>query len=243
MGCSFADKHGGDGGRCTGSRGFLSNREIQQLINEGGYKVVFNKTAMVKYMTYGANRDSWIAFDDKETIALKERFARGRCLGGTMIWSIDLTSSGMNSKPGSLREKSSEPLCDESWRDVRCTTKSIDSDWTAPVADRWTDLKADVAWCAAIKDWFTNKTSYERKEIPFSRAISQYMKYTDYWHCEAIDPYGTDCRPPDECRDSSRGSGAAMQHVLGSLSMIHRVSSDLMICWRLNTDYIRSRDS
>jgi hypothetical protein len=211
------------------------------MINEGGYKVEFNKTAMVKYMTYGSNRDSWIAFDDKDTFALKERFARARCLGGTMIWSIDLASSGMNSKPGFLSEKGLEPICDESWRNVPCTTPAISDNWTMPWSDRWIELKADVAWCAAIKDWFTNQTSYKSKNISFSHAVSQYMKYDDNWRCGVIDVYGLDCRPPDECRDSGRSSGAAMQHVLGSLSRIHRVSRYLMIRWRWNADCFRSR--
>lgn len=87
--CGFTGP--GAAGECTAFEGVLSNREIRSMIEEGGYKPYLNKTAMVKYMTYGG--DNWVGFDDSETIAMKEDFANSMCLGGTMIWSIDFDAS------------------------------------------------------------------------------------------------------------------------------------------------------
>jgi hypothetical protein len=88
MGCSFIPKEGGAPGKCTNSKGIMSNREIRQLIEEENIIPSLNETAMVKYFTYGGG-DSWIGYDDEETYAMKEAFANDRCLGGIMIWSID----------------------------------------------------------------------------------------------------------------------------------------------------------
>jgi chitinase len=87
--CKFTGP--GAAGECTAFEGVLSNREIRAMVDKGGYKPYFNKTAMVKYMTYAG--DSWVGFDDSETIAMKEDFANSMCLGGTMVWSVDFDAS------------------------------------------------------------------------------------------------------------------------------------------------------
>ncbi|OAG16142.1 glycoside hydrolase, partial [Alternaria alternata] len=85
MGCAF--KGPGAAGECTAFEGVLSNREIQSMIEKEGITPYFNQTAMVKYFTYAG--DSWVGYDDDETLTLKELFANSLCLGGLMIWSID----------------------------------------------------------------------------------------------------------------------------------------------------------
>lgn len=45
---------------------------------------------MVKQISWDG--DQWMGYDDEETLALKLKYANNRCLGGTMIWSIDFDS-------------------------------------------------------------------------------------------------------------------------------------------------------
>ncbi|KAH8423010.1 glycoside hydrolase family 18 protein [Aspergillus melleus] len=84
-GCPFSD--GGRKGRCTDTEGILSGREINQIIKDGA-KVTFDKEAAVKMVTW--DKDQWVSWDDKETLKLKYDFANKRCLGGTMVWAVDL---------------------------------------------------------------------------------------------------------------------------------------------------------
>lgn len=86
--CKFTGP--GSAGKCTAFEGVLSNREIRAMVSNGATPYL-NRTAMVKYMNYAG--DSWVGFDDAETIAMKEDFANSMCLGGTMIWSIDFDAS------------------------------------------------------------------------------------------------------------------------------------------------------
>ncbi|KAL2076239.1 hypothetical protein VTL71DRAFT_1182 [Oculimacula yallundae] len=88
MGCGFSGPGRAYG--CTNFKGVLSNMEIRKMIKETGAEPFLLEGAMVKELVY--DTDQWVAYDDYETIALKERFARKRCLGGTMIWSIDYDS-------------------------------------------------------------------------------------------------------------------------------------------------------
>ncbi|KAK7425112.1 hypothetical protein QQX98_000026 [Neonectria punicea] len=84
-GCEFKD--GAKGGECTGTEGVLSAREINKIIKDGG-KVKLYKEAGVKIVTWDTNQ--WVSWDDKETLKMKLDYANGHCLGGTMVWAIDL---------------------------------------------------------------------------------------------------------------------------------------------------------
>ncbi|KAM7185747.1 chitinase [Naviculisporaceae sp. PSN 640] len=86
-GCEFTG--GAGNGTCTGTSGVLSAAEINAIIqNEPDVQVTFDAEAAVKIVTWGGNQ--WVSYDDEETLALKLQYANRRCLGGTMVWAIDL---------------------------------------------------------------------------------------------------------------------------------------------------------
>ncbi|KAF5557753.1 glycosyl hydrolase family 18 [Fusarium napiforme] len=88
-GCRFSDP--GDKGRCTDTAGFLSYREIMDLIRDSKAKPVYDRDAKVNYMVYGQN--NWISYDDERTFKDKIDFANKRGLNGLMMWAIDLDDS------------------------------------------------------------------------------------------------------------------------------------------------------
>ncbi|GBF63439.1 chitotriosidase-1 [Trichophyton mentagrophytes] len=85
-GCRFTQ--GGAPGRCTRNSGTLSNAEIVEIINEHNLTPVYDKKAGVNWITW--NNDQWVSYDDDITFAQKINYANSLCLGGTMIWAIDL---------------------------------------------------------------------------------------------------------------------------------------------------------
>jgi chitinase len=85
-GCEFTE--GAAGGACTGTPGVLSAAEIVAIIDGGGATVTHDPVAAVKIVTWDTNQ--WVSFDDAETLKAKLDYANLRCLGGTMIWAIDL---------------------------------------------------------------------------------------------------------------------------------------------------------
>ncbi|EEU37423.1 uncharacterized protein NECHADRAFT_51570 [Fusarium vanettenii 77-13-4] len=84
-GCEF--KEGAKGGDCTGTPGVLSAAEINKIIKDGA-QVKLDKEAGVKIVTW--NNDQWVSWDDAETLKTKIDYANDHCLGGTMVWAIDL---------------------------------------------------------------------------------------------------------------------------------------------------------
>jgi len=65
----------------------MSLTEIQALIKTRGLDPELLQDSMMKQITLG---NQWIGYDDDETIAMKKNWADSLCLGGIMIWSVDL---------------------------------------------------------------------------------------------------------------------------------------------------------
>jgi chitinase len=87
-GCGFSGPS--TAGACTGAAGILSYREIQGM----QANIVFDAASSSAYAVRG---NQWIGFDNLQSIQKKLEFARSRCMGGVMVWSIDLDSPGTDS--------------------------------------------------------------------------------------------------------------------------------------------------
>ncbi|CAG8390691.1 unnamed protein product [Penicillium salamii] len=83
-GCLFASE--AEPGDCSHEVGILMNSEIDEIIVNKKPKVIFDKKAAVKMITWDENQ--WVSFDDADTFQLKADFARSQCLGGLMAWAI-----------------------------------------------------------------------------------------------------------------------------------------------------------
>ena len=84
-GCAFSG--GGNAGECTNNVGTLSYAEITRIIAKGA-TVTTDQEAGVKQAVYGGNQ--WVSYDDADTLKIKVDYANKHCLGGTMVWAVDL---------------------------------------------------------------------------------------------------------------------------------------------------------
>lgn len=76
-------------GPCTASPGILSLAEIQSIIMQRYISPKVIPGILQKQITFD---DQWISYDDHDTFVAKTKYADEHCLGGTMIWSIDLAN-------------------------------------------------------------------------------------------------------------------------------------------------------
>ncbi|KAF4772862.1 putative glycosyl hydrolase family 18 [Colletotrichum scovillei] len=79
--CQFSG--GALAGQCSNASGILTLQEINGVIDYNGVKPVWDKDAMVKWITWDDNQ--WVSYDDDDTFEQKRKFANSRCLGGTMV--------------------------------------------------------------------------------------------------------------------------------------------------------------
>ncbi|GKT64295.1 chitinase [Colletotrichum tofieldiae] len=85
-GCEFTE--GARGGECTGTPGVLSAAEIVKILKRDDARMTLDEAAAVQIVTWDS--DQWVSWDDQTTLKMKQDFANRRCLGGTMVWAIDL---------------------------------------------------------------------------------------------------------------------------------------------------------
>ncbi|EFR04224.1 chitotriosidase-1 [Nannizzia gypsea CBS 118893] len=99
-GCEF--KSGARGGECTGTSGVLSAGEIKKVISQGA-SIKMNSEAAAKIITW--DNDQWVSWDDEQTLKIKMDYANQRCLGGIMVWAIDLDDGTLIDALGAAMNK------------------------------------------------------------------------------------------------------------------------------------------
>jgi len=88
IGCPYSGlSHAGP---CTVTDGILSLVEIQRIVSQRYISPKVIPDILQRQITFG---DQWIPYDDRNTFAAKAQYADQHCLGGMMIWSIDLAAS------------------------------------------------------------------------------------------------------------------------------------------------------
>ncbi|PQE17041.1 glycoside hydrolase family 18 protein [Rutstroemia sp. NJR-2017a BBW] len=84
-GCPFSA--GGKAGSCTQTAGILSDIEIRDIIASGA-TVTLDSAAAVQIVTW--DTDQWVSYDDATTMKMKLDYVNSVCLGGTVVWAVDL---------------------------------------------------------------------------------------------------------------------------------------------------------
>ncbi|KAL4261039.1 Secreted chitinase LysM12-like protein [Pleurotus pulmonarius] len=93
-GCTMVG--GGAPGPCSASAGILTQFEVDALLQSG-----ITPTLDASSKTYWLdNQGSLVTFDQSDTWAAKAQFAGSTCFGGTFIWSLDQTTSGLTTGGG-----------------------------------------------------------------------------------------------------------------------------------------------
>ncbi|KAK4097654.1 glycoside hydrolase family 18 protein [Parathielavia hyrcaniae] len=83
-----ASAGGGVVGPCSGTAGFMSYKEIDQMISNSGYRGQYDGDVGTNFFTYGDKQ--WISYDNPESIIEKVKYAKTKGLLGLTVWSIEL---------------------------------------------------------------------------------------------------------------------------------------------------------
>ncbi|KAJ4369884.1 hypothetical protein N0V83_005648 [Neocucurbitaria cava] len=132
-GCAFSG--GADAGECTKTSGILSNAEIQRLIKAKSLKPILDKEAGVK-----------VSYDDEETLQLKKDFANKHCLGGTMVWALDLDDASTSTSLVSTQLQQLRDMGDDVDLNLKFAKAKLASTQKANnigLATFWTDCQDD----------------------------------------------------------------------------------------------------
>ncbi|BCS04193.1 glycoside hydrolase family 18 protein [Aspergillus luchuensis] len=127
-GCLFAS--GAEAGDCSHEVGILMNSEIDEIIAGKRPRITYDKDAAVKMITWDDNQ--WVSYDDIDTFKLKADFARGKCLGGLMVWAVshDHTNGTYSLALGEAAQRKFKALPDTIKTDDTIKIKHDQCKWT-----------------------------------------------------------------------------------------------------------------
>lgn len=76
----------------------LQLRSNQIIDNTAGVTQTLDPVAAVMIATWDSTQ--WVSYDNGQTLGMKISYANGKCLGGTMVWAIDLDDGTLISTLG-----------------------------------------------------------------------------------------------------------------------------------------------
>ena len=194
-------------GPCTGTRGYISNAEIEEYVAMAAMakrdpNSKLGKRALPVEIDYDATTRSniaiidgtWIAYMDATEKADRSKTYKRLNMGGTSDWAVDLesftnlerrTSAGILqnkfSKKGVVIPEDGQPEDDGTvhWYDIECSDRAV-SNATEIRKTRWEAAKAGEAWSDAIAAYNTSTSDTGSFS---SWIIGHFFRGTEGVHC------------------------------------------------------------
>ncbi|KAH8882896.1 glycoside hydrolase, partial [Thozetella sp. PMI_491] len=187
-------------GLCTGTAGYISDAEINDISNRGGATYHYDLISQTDIMVYDSNQ--WVGWMSPSTKAVRGVLYQGLNMGGVTDWAIDLET---NLDP---------PVKDEDWPYfIRAVNSGIDpqlgartGNWTQLNCDdpaakddiyftadaRWAELDCADAWQNALDHW--TKVDRPAQNVNFLDSLQFSFKTVEGAECGKM-------TTPDHCTE------------------------------------------
>ncbi|KAL4903342.1 hypothetical protein BDW74DRAFT_156203 [Aspergillus multicolor] len=258
--CTFAgEASGAKKGRCTGEAGYISNGEIQEILDNNENSRTFVDDSFSNILVY--DDTEWVAYSDDSNREARETLFQGLNMGGSVEWAVDLQA--FHDVPDNMVEvvdgvsvpikswasvKSVINLGNDpytwgertgNWTELDCNADAVRGKLQMPSDERWEQLGCADAWDDAIRTW---KTDYKPHGRTFSESIF------DFFNAEAAEcGLGTeegDCDDAINCEDTKgSGSGPAGWEILNSLIKINSMLKDYYQAIKDASDQVTNSDN
>lgn len=226
-------------GRCTGTKGYIADAEINEIISGGiSPKRDSGGRVVTHFLDTGSNTDilvyddnQWVGYMSKKTKQIRAALYARLGMGGTTDWASDL--QGFNDPPQpakdwasfiSLAASGNDPKVNLStngtWKTYGCMHFIYTRDGRElPSSERWDAVDTDSAWREVVDNWF-NLDKANLKTFSESIVTTLAMGFSG---CETIHPVKDHCHGHVECEKGLDGeySGPAGELIWTSLVQIH----------------------
>ncbi|KAJ3478842.1 hypothetical protein NLG97_g8468 [Lecanicillium saksenae] len=200
-----------DKGPCTDTAGYISDAEIQDLLQAGTAVSYYDELSDSRIAIY--NNDNWVAYMDRDIKAKRTAKYFDMGFGGTTDWAIDLefflSSSSEKNVDGIDISKLNPGIFAEQgiggvdWEHVYCGNSDVDNiDKDKSV--RWQIAGCPSAWNYAVANYKEKNPNHQ----PFGRKVANILNVTstaDFISCEKLSPQNG-CRQYFECNQHPAGS-------------------------------------
>ncbi|KAK4246406.1 glycoside hydrolase [Corynascus novoguineensis] len=226
-------------GRCTGTPGYISNAEIDEIMAAEGSLQARSGRVVTSFIDTSSNTDvlvyddnQWVGYMSERTKKTRTTLYAGWGLGGTSDWASDLQQ--YHGVPGpsedwnefkQLIRAGEDPKDDHSrnssWTRFDYTNPYLVWKTEYTPSQRWGNLSTDAAWRDVVRIW---KETDKPRKISFTTSVSTTLHISADNDCRRINQ----CNTPEECTKGLDGpySGPAAQFIWNSMVKIHQMFYD-----------------
>lgn len=219
-------------GICTGTSGYISNAEIDDLISR--------RAKSVKKWIDDSDSDI-LVYDDTEWVAYmsgstkQKRISKyqGLNFGGVTDWAVDLQKFGRSEGGSFIEIIEEDPQCKWMTKDgFDCLHEAVTSP-SMTARDRWNKLRAPCAWRDVVENWLKERDGMkiDVSEFPndFSRSASAFLDGYESFNCAHMSVDSNGCTQTEKCA-ATRDAGPAAYFILNSFVSLHKVSIRYLSC-------------
>lgn len=228
---------------CTDTAGYISNAEINQLLNHNSSRVnkhYVDTHSNSNIMIY--DETNWVAYMTPEIRSQRTKMYKSLGMGGTVNWATDLEEfndapKGVDDWMG-LRLQMKSGIIEPrgagnrhgNWTDIQCDNEySEETAYKSPMT-RWGRLDAADAWNDLIDDWKAYRKSTGSSGDSFSAHISYLIGGPSVPDCGDIGDQSS-CRETKNCNELNSKTrndktGAAAELIWNSFVKINQVCAN-----------------
>ncbi|CAG8003003.1 unnamed protein product [Penicillium nalgiovense] len=231
-----------DKAECTDTAGYISNAEINRLLNHNSSRVnkhYIDTHSHSKIMVY--DDTNWVAYMTPEIRAQRTKMYQNLGMGGTVNWATDLEEFNDAPKefgnwPDMILQMKSGIFTPRgagsrsgNWTEIGCDNEySVETPFWSPMT-RWEQLGAKDAWSDLIADWRDYRGENDLgTRLSFSAQISYYLGGPNNVECEEIGGVNN-CMQTISCKGfnvENSKSGAAAELIWASFVKIHQMYAE-----------------
>lgn len=217
-------------GPCTGTAGYISDAEINDIVTNNASRVNQNfldVTSNSRIVVY--DDVQWVATMDSSILSERQTLYKGLELGGTTNWASDLETyndapSGSSSWAQFRLSISTgiDPYAEGNrtgnWTSISCDDPAVENLNLDPDV-RWAEMDAPDAWTDVINVW----TQYDSSKTTFTESVSDTIHGPEDADCGSLLD-GNNCQQTVTCATiEGSGTGAAGYEIWNSMVIVHEV--------------------
>jgi len=238
-------------GFCTGTPGYLSDAEINQIIKDGtstpwkvegeeaasnsrrrdGVKVFYDHQSQSNIVVY--DDVEWVAYMNNSNKDARKSAYQALNFGGITDWAVDLQEFSPEEyiTPFVMKQLAEGEECKWKWLEgFDCLNQGIQRA-NAPRKWQWDMVAADCAWRSVKKAW--SESGGENNGTIFSLFVLEELDAQRNLNCQALGSNGCSGAPPVCTVYQTDKSGPAAGLIVSSFMQIHDVRQGIIESIRL----------
>ncbi|RSL78176.1 hypothetical protein CEP51_008443 [Fusarium floridanum] len=216
-------------GICTGTSGYISNAEIDDLIDRSAKSVKkWVDDSDSDILVY--DDTEWVAYMSDSTKRKRISKYQGLNFGGVTDWAVDLQKFGRSEGGSFIEIIEEDPECKWMTKDgFDCLDEAV-RNASMQADERWNKMRAPCAWRDVVKNWLKERDGQDidvdKYPNDFSRSMSMLLDGPESFNCATLPSSANGCKQVKECF-ITEDAGPVSYFIINSFAAIHTLFNSL----------------